>query len=108
MTWCSARCRSATLSQAAPTRAATSRPHGALRACWRARSQPTSPMPHPDYIPQLATLVASPPSGDEWLHEIKYDGYRIGARVKRGRVVLYTRNGNDWTNAFPVIAAAVL
>ena len=48
-----------------------------------------------------------PPSGDEWLHEIKYDGYRIGARVRRGRVSLYTRNGNDWTTAFPEIADAV-
>jgi bifunctional non-homologous end joining protein LigD len=64
-------------------------------------------MPQPDYVPQLATLVAAPPSGDEWLHEIKYDGYRIGARVRRGRVSLYTRNGNDWTTAFPEIADAV-
>jgi bifunctional non-homologous end joining protein LigD len=64
-------------------------------------------MPHPDYVPQLATLVATPPSGDEWLHEIKYDGYRIGARVRKGRVTLYTRNGNDWTAAFPEIVAAV-
>jgi DNA ligase D-like protein (predicted ligase) len=64
-------------------------------------------MPHPDYVPQLARLVAAPPSGDEWLHEIKYDGYRIGARVRKGRVTLYTRNGNDWTGAFPQIAAAV-
>jgi len=64
-------------------------------------------MPHPDYVPQLATLVATPPSGDEWLHEIKYDGYRIGARVRKGRVSLYTRNGNDWTAAFPEIAGAV-
>ena len=64
-------------------------------------------MPHPDYLPQLATLVATPPSGDEWLHEIKYDGYRIGARVRKGRVTLYTRNGNDWTAAFPEIAAAI-
>src|SRR5437867_1953979 len=64
-------------------------------------------MPHPDYVPQLATLVAAPPSGDEWLHEIKYDGYRIGARVRRGRVLLYTRNGNDWSAAFPEIVAAV-
>jgi bifunctional non-homologous end joining protein LigD len=64
-------------------------------------------MAHPDYVPQLATLVATPPSGDEWLHEIKYDGYRIGARVRRARVVLYTRNGNDWSAAFPAIAAAV-
>ena len=64
-------------------------------------------MPHPDYVPQLATLVATPPSGDEWLHEIKFDGYRIGARVRRGRVSLYTRNGNDWTTAFPEIVEAV-
>jgi len=63
--------------------------------------------PRPDYVPQLATLVDTPPSGDEWLHEIKYDGYRIGARVRKGRVSLYTRNGNDWTGAFPEIANAV-
>jgi len=61
----------------------------------------------PDYAPQLATLVDTPPSGDEWLHEIKYDGYRIGARVRKGRVSLYTRNGNDWTAAFPEVADAV-
>ena len=63
--------------------------------------------PRPDYVPQLATLVDKPPSGDEWLHEIKYDGYRIGARVRKGRVSLYTRNGNDWTAAFPEVADAV-
>jgi len=63
--------------------------------------------PRPDYVPQLATLVDTPPSGDEWLHEIKYDGYRIGARVRKGRVSLYTRNGNDWTAAFPEVADAV-
>jgi bifunctional non-homologous end joining protein LigD len=63
--------------------------------------------PRPDYVPQLATLVDKPPSGDEWLHEIKYDGYRIGARVRTGRVSLYTRNGNDWTAAFPEIADAI-
>jgi len=64
-------------------------------------------MAHSDYVPQLATLVAAPPSGDEWLHEIKFDGYRIGARVRKGAVALYTRNGNDWTAAFPEIADAV-
>jgi bifunctional non-homologous end joining protein LigD len=61
----------------------------------------------PEYRPQLATLVKEPPSGDEWLHEIKYDGYRIGARVRNGRIALYTRNGNDWTAAFPEIAEAL-
>jgi bifunctional non-homologous end joining protein LigD len=79
---------------------------------WRARlrapsSPPAPPMPHPDYVPQLATLVAAPPSGDEWLHEIKYDGYRIGARVRRGAIALYTRNGNDWTSVFPEIADSI-
>jgi bifunctional non-homologous end joining protein LigD len=64
-------------------------------------------MAHSDYEPQLATLVAEPPSGDEWFHEIKFDGYRIGARVRKGAVALYTRNGNDWTTAFPEIAEAV-
>jgi bifunctional non-homologous end joining protein LigD len=64
-------------------------------------------MPNSDYVPQLATLVDRPPSGDEWLHEIKYDGYRIGARIHKGRVSLFTRNGNDWTASFPEIAHAI-
>jgi bifunctional non-homologous end joining protein LigD len=64
-------------------------------------------MPHPDYDPQLATLVKDAPSGDGWLHEIKYDGYRIGARIRSGRVTLISRNGKDWTTAFPTIAKAV-
>jgi bifunctional non-homologous end joining protein LigD len=60
-----------------------------------------------DYVPQLATLVKAPPDGDEWLHEIKFDGYRIGARVKNGRVSLFSRNGKDWTHAFPDVVAAI-
>ena len=64
-------------------------------------------MAHSDYVPQLATLVAEPASGDEWFHEIKFDGYRIGALVHKDKVALYTRNGNDWTAAFPAIAEAV-
>ena len=63
-------------------------------------------MPHSDYAPQLATLVKEPPAGDGWLHEIKYDGYRIGCRIRAGRVTLISRNGKDWTAAFPEIAAA--
>lgn len=59
------------------------------------------------YAPQLPTLVKSPPTGSQWLHEIKYDGYRIGALIHRGSVSLITRNGNDWTTTFPEIAAAV-
>ena len=63
-------------------------------------------MPLSDYSPQLATLVKEPPSGAGWLHEIKYDGYRIGCRIRHGRVTLISRNGKDWTAAFPEIAAA--
>lgn len=60
----------------------------------------------PAYQPQLATLVKTTPAGDEWLHEIKFDGYRIGCHVRRGRATLTSRNGHDWTAAFPEIAAA--
>ncbi|MCW5891001.1 MAG: non-homologous end-joining DNA ligase [bacterium] len=56
--------------------------------------------------PQLATLVAAPPAGDDWLHESKYDGYRILCRVARGRVTLASRNGKDWTERFPAVARA--
>ena len=60
----------------------------------------------PPYQPQLAQLVKSAPSGGEWLHELKYDGYRIGCRLDRGTVTLLSRNGKDWTAAFPEIAQA--
>jgi bifunctional non-homologous end joining protein LigD len=63
-------------------------------------------VPASDYRPQLATLVKSAPEGDDWLHEVKYDGYRIGCRIRRSRVALYSRNGKDWTAAFPEIAEA--
>ncbi len=57
--------------------------------------------------PMLATLVKAPVEGDGWLHEIKFDGYRILARIERGRVKLVTRNGNDWTAALPALAKAL-
>lgn len=55
----------------------------------------------------LATLVDSAPSGDDWLHEIKYDGYRIAARVDGDDVRLISRNGLDWTNRFGEVAKAL-
>lgn len=56
--------------------------------------------------PQLATLVDKPPQdGEDWLYEIKFDGYRIVARVDGGDVRLVTRNGNDWTDKLPALAA---
>src|SRR5437762_3320172 len=57
--------------------------------------------------PQLTKLVGEPPDGPEWLHEIKFDGYRMHARLDRGAVRLLTRTGLDWTHRYPGIAAAV-
>jgi bifunctional non-homologous end joining protein LigD len=64
----------------------------------------TSPIPA--YKPQLAKLVKGPPEGSEWLHEMKYDGYRIGCRIQGGTAMLISRNGKDWTAAFPEICRA--
>ena len=63
--------------------------------------------PLPPYRPQLARLAAESPVGDGWLHEVKYDGWRIGARLDRGRAALLGRSGKDWTGRFPEVAAAV-
>ena len=52
-------------------------------------------------------VVEAPPDGDEWLHEIKHDGYRIVARIEEGEVRLVSRNGKDWTKEFPQVARAV-
>src|ERR1700756_2303754 len=57
--------------------------------------------------PQLTQLVDAAPEGDEWLHEIKFDGYRMHARLDRGVVKLLTRTGLDWTHKYPPIAKAV-
>ena len=57
--------------------------------------------------PQLALLVDAVPAGDQWVHEQKFDGYRIEAVRSRAGVHLYTRRGNDWTDTFPTIGEAV-
>src|ERR1700757_2544611 len=59
----------------------------------------------PDKLqPQLATVASQAPDGSEWLHEIKYDGYRLLARIEDGDVRLITRGGLDWTAKFPMLA----
>jgi bifunctional non-homologous end joining protein LigD len=64
--------------------------------------------PLPDFIPpSLAILRATAPEGAGWLHEIKFDGYRIQARLDNGEVRLLTRKGLDWAQKFPNVAAAV-
>lgn len=57
--------------------------------------------------PQLATLVDEIPAGDEWLHEIKLDGYRIICIVENNKVSLYTRSHQNWTNKFPYITQEI-
>jgi bifunctional non-homologous end joining protein LigD len=56
--------------------------------------------------PQLATLVDQPPVGDDWIHEVKHDGYRTQLVIKRGAVCAYTRNGFDWSDRYRTILSA--
>ena len=64
------------------------------------------PLPH-FIAPQLSQPVEKPPSGTQWLHEIKLDGYRMAARIDNGRVQLLTRTGLDWTDKYPSAIAAL-
>lgn len=57
--------------------------------------------------PQLLTASRAAPDGPEWLHEIKFDGFRLGARRADGGSRLYTRNGHDWTERLPEIVRAL-
>ncbi|CAD7035343.1 DNA ligase D [Pseudorhizobium endolithicum] len=68
---------------------------------------PSTAMDLPDFIaPQLCEKVNRPPPGADWLHEIKFDGYRIQMRVADGTATLKTRKGLDWTAKYPEIAGA--
>jgi DNA ligase D-like protein (predicted ligase) len=72
----------------------------------RLRAESASP---PTWIkPQLAKLVEKEaPDGPDWLHEIKFDGYRMHARLDAGRAQILTRRGNDWTEKYPTIAKSI-
>src|SRR5215208_5258594 len=62
----------------------------------------------PEFVPPpLATLVDKPPPGDQWLHELKFDGYRLLCHLERGHVRLWTRNQKDWTEKFPDVVKAL-
>jgi bifunctional non-homologous end joining protein LigD len=66
-------------------------------------------VPLPPFVPpQLSKPVEKPPSGSQWLHEIKLDGYRMAARIDNGRAQLLTRRtGLDWIGKYPSAAAAL-
>ncbi|CAA2101163.1 DNA ligase D [Variovorax paradoxus] len=63
----------------------------------------------PDALqPQLATLATAPPAeAGDWLYELKFDGYRLLARIDKGKVRCFTRNGHDWTAKLPALAEAL-
>jgi len=63
--------------------------------------------PPADQAPQLCTSVEDPPDGEDWISEIKFDGYRLLARVEGRAVRLVTRNGHDWADRLPAVAKAV-
>ena len=89
---------SASGEQAAAAKPSSPQPRSSARA---RRALPEQPKP------QLASLAQLAPDGDEWLHEIKYDGYRLLARIEHGAVRLITRGGLDWTAKFPALAHAL-
>jgi bifunctional non-homologous end joining protein LigD len=67
------------------------------------KAKTVSRLPH--FVePQLCRLVEQPPSGANWLHEVKFDGYRMQLRVEGGKAKLFTRKGLDWTSKFGAIA----
>ncbi len=72
----------------------------------RRRQEAASPLPR--WIPpQLCQLVEITPSGPQWLHEVKLDGFRMSARIERNRVQLLTRTGLDWSDKYPSVIAAL-
>lgn len=60
-----------------------------------------------EFLENRAKLKSKAPKGDQWLHEIKFDGYRIQVHINRGRKKVFTRNGLDWTKRFSSIAGAL-
>ena len=59
------------------------------------------------FAPQLARLRETPPKGDEWVHEVKWDGYRILAGIANGEVLLWSRNALPWNDRIPEIVQAI-
>ncbi len=93
-------------SKAASAKLPPARPAPAGSARKPASKKPAPPA-RPDFIPpQLCQSVTRPPSGSGWVHEIKFDGYRVQLQTRQGAVTLRTRKGLDWTGKFAAIAKA--
>lgn len=94
----------------ATTKTASKRSITKKTAAKRASAKKSSPGGPPlprTFFPELATLVDDVPTGANWLHEIKYDGYRLIARIDRGAVQLLTRRNEDWSDRFPWLTEAL-
>ncbi len=87
-----------------PKRATASRSRSA--APTRVSDRPHDRAAIPFVSPQLATATDAAPVGEQWFHELKFDGYRVLCRVQNGRVTLFTRSGQDWTDRFAAVATA--
>ncbi len=72
----------------------------------KSKARPIKANMPPFVAPQLCETATRPPSNDGWVHEIKFDGYRVQMRVENGEAVLRTRTGLDWTGKFSDIADA--
>lgn len=88
-----------------PRKAAANKPAAPRSSRKRAATGQKAPLPA-QLQPQLATLLDSPPSGD-WRYEVKFDGYRILARIDGDDIRLFTRNGHDWSSKMPKQVAAL-
>jgi DNA ligase D-like protein (predicted ligase) len=88
-----------------PSIAKRSAPNASKTGSARGREKPA---PLPAWIPpQLTQLTEAAPSGLQWLHEVKLDGFRMAARIERGGARLLTRTGLDWTEKYPRVVAAL-
>jgi len=91
----------AALPRATPPKASSVKPATA------AKRVAGTPSPMPDFVaPQLCRLVATPPRGEHWIHELKLDGYRVQLHVAGHQAALRTRTGLDWTDRFAALAKA--
>ncbi|MGO9700646.1 MAG: DNA ligase D [Xanthobacteraceae bacterium] len=90
------------------TKAAESSRQAADKKSEKPHGSDTARSKLPAFVPfSLAALYDQPPSGSDWLHEIKLDGYRMQARLDHGKVRLFTRKQQDWTHRFKLVAEAV-
>lgn len=72
----------------------------------RAKRTPNAALDGP-FLPELCQTVAVPPAGSQWLHEVKWDGYRMLASVVEANARVWSRNGNEWTDRVPELADAI-